>query len=341
MAITRDFNNPFALTDYTAELALIENKWGLVNELGIFQEQGISQHTASIEVSNQSIGLITDQMRGAKNLANKDDVRKLVTYSVPHFPLDDYVSPQDVQGVRHYGTMDAAETEAAVIARKLERIRRLHAATMEAARCYAITNLAPYAPNGTVGSADYLADFTGGSRPSVDFVLGTATTEVIAKCDQVVATVQDNMKSGDTVTDIIVLCSPEWFSKLIAHAKVQASFTYYASAQEPLRQRLGSGLYRRFIYQGLEFIEYRGAYNGQRLIPAGKAYAVPRGVEGMYLSLFSPANKFSHCNTVGETAGYVFSYRDAQDEKIILQSEHNAIHVVTRPNTIVELTSSN
>ena len=95
------------------------------------------------------------------------------------------------------------------------------------------------------------------------------------------------------------------------------------------------------IYQGLEFIEYRGAYNGTRLIPAGKAYAVPRGVEGMYLSLFSPANKFSHCNTVGETAGYVFSYRDPQDEKIILQSEHNAIHVVTRPNTIVELISSN
>src|SRR5574343_392705 len=340
MLFTPDFNNPLALTYYTAELALLENKWGLVNELGIFQEQGISQHTASIEVSNQSIGLITDQMRGAKNLANKDDVRKLVTYSVPHFPLDDYVSPQDIQGVRAYGTMDAAETEAAVIARKLERIRRLHAATMEAALCYAITNLAPYAPNGTV-AGDYLADFTGGSRPSVDFVLGTATTEVVAKCDQVVATVQDNMKSGDTVTDIVVLCSPEWFTKLIAHAKVAQSFTYYASAQEPLRNRLGSGLYRRFIYQGLEFLEYRGAYNGQRLIPAGKAYAVPRGVEGMYLSLFSPANKFTHVNSIGETAGYTFAYRDQQDEKIILQSEHNAIHVVTRPNAVVELTSSN
>ena len=57
--------------------------------------------------------------------------------------------------------------------------------------------------------------------------------------------------------------------------------------------------------------------------------------------IFSPANKFSHVNSIGETAGYAFAYRDQQDEKIILQSEHNAIHVVTRPNTIVELTSSN
>lgn len=339
MAITRDFNNAFALTDLTKEFSLIPNTWGLIRELGIFEEQGITQHTATLEYSNGSLGLITDQVRGAKNLANKDDVRKLITYAVPHFPLDDYISPNDIQGVRAYGTKDSAETEAAVMARKLERIRMNHAVTIEAARAYAITNLAPYAPNGTI-SGDYAADY-GVTRTSVDFTLGTATVDVIAKVESVIATIQDNVQTGGVINDIVVLCAPDFFSKLISHAKVVNAYSYYSSTQEPLRNRLGTGLYRRFEYAGLTFIEYRGSYNGTPLIPAGKAYAVPRGVSGMFTSLFSPANKFSHVNTLGEPSGYVFTYKDPADEKIVIQSEHNAIHVVTRPKATVELTTSN
>jgi hypothetical protein len=339
MAITRDFANPFAVTDMTAEFGLIPNTWGLINELGIFEDRGITQHTATLEYSQGSLGLITDQVRGAKNLANKDDVRKLITYPVAHFPLDDYISPNDLVGIRAYGTMDAAENEAAVIARKLQRIRQSHAATIEAARAYAITNLAPYAPNGTV-AGDYAADY-GVTRTSVDFVLGTSTTDIIGKIESVISTVQDNVQNGGVINDIVVLASPEFFTKLIAHAKVAAAFQYYSSTQEPLRNRLGSGLYRRFEMGGLTVIEYRGSYNGQRLIPAGKAYAVPRGVQDMFLSIWSPANKFSLVGTVGESSGYVFTYRSPEDEKIVVQSEHNALHVVTRPAATVELTTSN
>lgn len=338
MATIRSFDRAFELTDYTEELMLIPNTWGLINELGIFATESISQHSVTIEAIEGTLGLITDQPRGARNNVNKDDTRKLYGFAVPHFPLDDYVTPQDIQGKRAYGQPDAAETEAAVIARKLARIRQNHAVTVEAARAFALTNGAIYAPNGTV-AGNYYTTF-GVTRKEIDFILGTAGTEILAKSEEGMAHIQDEIRDGSVVNEIVVLCSPEFFAKLIAHPTVKEAYKYYTSTQEPLRNRLGSGVYRRFVHGNVTYIEYRGSYNGTRLIPAGDAYMLPQGTSDTFVSYYSPANKFSFVNTLGEEA-YVFSYRDGADEKITLQSEHNALHLLRRPQCVVRLFSSN
>lgn len=337
MAIVRRFDKPFEVTDLTEELNLIPNTWGLINELGIFRNEGVSQHTITVEASEQTISVIPDAVRGARNTVNTDDVRKIYAFAVPHFPLDDQVTPQDLQGKRAYGS-DAADTEAAVIARKLERIRRNHAITLEAARAYALTNGAVFAPNGTV-VGNYYTTF-GITRKEVDFVLGTTTTDITAKIEEVIAHIQDNILSGEVVSGVSVLCSPEFFTKLINHPAVKEAYKFYASTQEPLRQRLGTGLYRRFNHGGVEFIEYRGSYGGNRLIPAGDAYAVPVGTADMFITYFSPANKLSLVNTIGQEA-YVFQYRDPKDEGILLQSESNHLSLVRRPGAVVRMYSSN
>lgn len=335
---TRSFTKPFELVDYTQELLLIPNQWGLINELGVFASESVSQHSVNVEAIEGTLGLISDQVRGARNLVNKDDTRKLYAFAMPHFPLDDYVTPADVQGKRAYAQPDAAETVDAVIARKLARIRQNHAVTMEAARAYALTNGAVYAPNGTV-VGNYYTTF-GITRKEIDFVLGTATTDLTAKSEEGIAHIQDNIRDGSVVNEIMVLCSPEFFAKLIAHATVKEAYKYYTSTQEPLRQRLGSGLYRRFVHGSVTYIEYRGSYNGTRLIPAGDAYMLPLGTSDTFVTYFGPANKFDMVNTLGEEA-YVFSYADGKGEKIELQSEHNALHLVRRPQTVVRLFSSN
>lgn len=335
---TRSFTNAFEITDMTQEINLIPNTWGLINELGVFGEEAVSQHSITVEATEGTLGLITDQVRGARNLVNKDDTRKLYSYAMPHFPQDDYVAPQDVQGKRAYGSADMAETEAAVIARKLERIRRNHAITLEYARAQAITAGTVYAPNGTV-AGDFYSDF-GITRKSVDFVLGTATTDVNGKGEEVIAHIQDNVNNGGVVNNVVALCSPAFFAKLINQATIKDAYRYYSSTQEPLRQRLGSGLYRRFIHGGIEYIEYRGSYNGSALIPSGEAYALPVGVTDLFTTYFGPANTFAHVNTLGEQA-YVFTFRDPKNQKIEIQSESNFINVVRRPAAVVKLLTSN
>jgi hypothetical protein len=335
---TRSFEKPFELVDYTEELLLVPNTWGLVNELGIFRNEGVAQHSITVESSQGTLGLVTDKVRGERSNVNKDDTRALRSFAIPHFPLDDAIKPEDVQGKRAYGSPDQSETEAAVIARKLERIRRSHAATLEAARCFAITTGAIYAPNGTV-AGNYYTDF-GVTRKEVDFVLGTTSTDVLGKSEEAIAHIQDNILSGENVSNVTVLCSPGFFGKLITQAGVKEAYKYYSSTQEPLRQRLGSGLYRRFTHGGVEYIEYRGSYNGAVLIPAGDAYAMPLGTSDMFISYFSPANKFDFVNTIGEEA-YAFTFRDPKGSQIEIQTESNFLNLVRRPQALVRLFSSN
>ena len=336
MAITRSFgsNGQFELVDYTEELLIVPNQWGLVNSMGIFTGQGISENSITVEKISESAGLILDRVRGERAYQNKDFARELHSFPVPHFPLDDYITPQDVQGKRAYGEANAADTLAAVRARKLQRIRMSHAWTLEAARCQALTAGTVYAPNGTV-AVNWFTSF-GVTQKTVDFVLGTGTTNIIAKIEEVIAHIQDNLGNGGNQTGVMALCSPEFFSALIAHDAVKAAYQFYASTQEPLRTRQGGNTtqYREFFFGGCKFVEYRGSYNGSKLIPVKDAVFIPMGVEDMFETYFAPANKFDFVNTVGEEA-YVFEYTDPMGEKVELQSQANFINMIRRPAGVV------
>jgi len=132
-----------------------------------------------------------------------------------------------------------------------------------------------------------------------------------------------------------------WFFAVLSssHASVKEAYKYYTSNgnQEPLRQRLGAGLYRTFVHGGLSFIEYRGSYNGTKLIPANEAYAIPVGVMDMFKTFYSPANKFGFENTIG-VPGYVFTYRDPKGEKIEIESEIAFMNLINRPQAVVRCT---
>lgn len=338
MPITRSYSNAFEVQDLTDALLLVPNEYGLINQLGLFQNEGITTNVLTFESVEKTIGLVPDQARGTRNTVNSDDTRKIFAVPTVHYPLDDYISPSDLVGRRAYGS-DTQDTEAAVMARKLERIRKSHAQTVEKARAQMITAGTVFAPNGTVSVDVY--SLLGVTRKSVDCLLGTSTTEVQEKLEEGVAHVFDNIKNGGVVDEIIVLAHPTWFAKFVRHAKVSQAFTYYNSTQEPLRNRLGGmARFRSFVYNNITIIEYRSDIDGSPLIPAGKAYMLPRGVDNFLTSYYSPANKMSLIGTVGEEV-YSFAYRDPKDEGVVIQSEHNAVHMCNRPAAIVELTSSN
>lgn len=338
MASIRSYVNGFEITDRTDELMIIPNVWGLTQQLGLFGSEGIAQENLTLEEIEKSFGLLEDSVRGTRGTVGKDYTRKMHSFYVPHFGHEDYITPRDVQGKRAFGA-EAVETLAAVRARKLERIRATHAATLEIARMQAITAGTAYAPNGTV-SYNWYTEF-GKVRPTVAFDTATPTTDIVAKVEEAIAKIQDNALAGDLVGEIIALCAPDFFAALISHATVKEAYKYYSSTQEPLRVRLAAdGLdsrYRDFVFAGVRFIEYRGSMAGVTLVPAGKAYFLPRGRTDDFVTYFAPASKFDFVNTVGQEA-YVFEYADPMGEKITLQSETNFLTVLRRPQLILEAT---
>lgn len=336
MAITRSFGNGFEVVDYTEEVSTIPNQWGTIGQLGLFGVEPVAEHVVVFEEIIKDGALIVDRVRGERATVGKDAVRKLHTFAVPHFPYDDAISPQDTQGKRAYGSSNV-ETLEAVRVRKMERIRQNHAWTLEFARAQAITAGTVYSPSGTV-TQNWNDEF-GVTRKVVDFALSTTTTDIIAKIEEGLAHIQDN-QSGENVTGTVVLTSPEFFAKLIAHATVKSAYQYYSSTQEPARQRLGGAgaLHREFYHGGTRFIEMRDAYAaGQRLIPANKAFMVPTGTNA-FKTYFSPANRFGLVNTLGEEV-YLFESADSKGTKIELESESNFANALLRPQLVVEFTA--
>jgi len=337
MANARSNGNAFVLNDYTDELLLIPNQWGLINELGLFEGRGVSKHTVEFDETSGSLVLIEDKPRGERSQYNKEDYSKLHSVPVPHFPFDDAITPADVQGRRRKGTVNEDEMQDEVRARKMMRMRKSWAATMEYARAQALQGTV-YAPNSTV-SLNWYTEMNQ-SQTTVNFALTTATTDLVDKNEDVIAAVQDNIQSGEVITDIVGLCSPEYFSAYVGHASVAEAYKYYSSNTEPQRNRLGSGRFRQFEHAGLRLIEYRGSFldsagSTQKIIPANEAYFVPMGTSDMFLTYYSPANKFQFVNTLGEEQ-YMFEYENGTDTEITIETESNFLNAVKRPQAVIK-----
>ena len=332
MAITRDYGNGFKVTDLTEELVSIPNEYGLINQLGIFDVEPVSQHTVTFEASDRVIGLIGDKVRGERNNVSKDGTRVMRSYAIPHFPLDDYITPQDVQGQRAYGE-EGVERLASVQARKLTTIRKSHAATLETARAKMITSGDIYAPNGTVVGNVY-TDF-GVTRKQVAMDLTNAATDILGKQREIVDHIQDNIMSGETPSEIIALCSPSYFDAYISQAGVKEAYKFYTSTQEPLR----NGNWSQFRHGDILLVRYNGKFKdasgvSQALIPDGDAYYLPLDTSDTFKTYFSPANKFDLTNTLGES-GYLFVYEDGKGSKIEIESEMNTLNLMKRPQVVV------
>jgi hypothetical protein len=341
--IIRSFANGFEVQDWTEELNVIPNSWGTIGQLGLFADVPVAEHTVTFEEIIKNGALIVDRVRGDRNAMGKDYARKIHSFAVPHFPLDDYISPSDLQGKRAYGSASEADNISYVRARKFERARMNHAWTLEAARAQALTAGTVYAPNGTV-TQNWFTEF-GKTQTVVDFAFSSATTDVLGQIEKGIAAIQDNAGTSTSMSGVVALCSPTWFAALISHATTKTAFQYYTSTQTPLRERLtangsaaSTAMHREFFYGGVLFIEMRDAYNGTALIPTNTAVMVPQGSD-MFKTYFSPANRFGLTNTLGESC-YLFEFADPKGTKIEIETESNFVNALLRPELVISITKS-
>lgn len=339
--IIRSFGNGFEVQDWTEELNIIPNQWGTIQDLGIFTDEPVFEQSVVFEEIKKDGALIVDRVRGERSNVNKDYTRKLHSFIVPHFPLDDAIYPQDLQGKRAYGSATEAENLAAVRSRKMERIMQDHSWTLEAARAQALTLGTAYAPNGTVNQ-NWFSEFAK-VQTVVDFAFGDASGDMISHIESVIATIMD-IGGSVQMTGVVGLCSPTFFASLIRHPSVKVAYQFYQSTQSPLRDRLAAGgsstvMHRNFVFAGINFIEMRDAYNGVPLIPIGTATFVPTGTD-YFKTYFAPAQRFGLVNTLGEKA-YMFETAALNGTSIILETESNHISALLRPELVIKGFSSN
>jgi hypothetical protein len=342
--LVRSPTNNFETIDLTDAVRNLPIQYGTFNQLGIFTEEGVASDAVMFEEITENGALIVDRVRGEKNLVSKDGTRKLHTFAVPHFPLDDYISPKDLQNVSAYEKLDEVEKLERVRARKIARIRENHDWTLNKARAQALFSGTAYAPNGTV-TQDWNTEF-GVTRTEVDFLFGTSTTEVLSKIELVIQAVHDGMAGDGVFTGIVAPVSTGFFNKLITHASVQNAYKYFTSiqSQDPMRTRLAGNNSpmpngREFFFGGITFREIRDSYNGTSIVTANEGIAVPTGSD-KFKTYFSPAERFGLVNTLGEKM-YLFETAAPNGTKIEMESESNHISALLRPQAVIRLYTSN
>ncbi|MBZ0130219.1 MAG: major capsid protein [Rhodobacteraceae bacterium] len=335
--------NPFdaggySLAEMTQAINILPNLYTRLGQIGLFRFEGVTQRSIVIEQFEGILSLLPSVPLGAPATVGTREGRSMRSFALPWIPHDDVILPADIQGMPAIGVSDAADPLVSVMNRKLTLMRRKHAQTREYMEMNALRGIVKDGAGTTL--YNYFTEF-GLQQISVDFVFGTAGTNVQSKVRTVLRGIEDNLL-GETMTSARALVSSEFFDKLIAHPKTEDAYKFYsATGGQPLRDDMR----RNFPFAGILFEEYNGSVtlsNGssERLIPAGEGIAFPLGTFDTFTTYGGPANLLEAANTVGLPL-YARQHLDEKGRWIDLMTEASVLPVNKRPRLAIRLHSSN
>lgn len=325
--------NAFTLKSLTNALNKAPFVPSRLGKLGIFQERGVPTTSIVIEEKNGILGLFSTKQRGAPAQTARDEKRKARSFNIPHIPVEDEIKAEDVQNVRAFGSENQLQGVEEVVADKLMTIRQSFEATHEWHRLGAIKGIV-YDADGTTVIYNFFNEFNIGALADVDFVLGTSTTDIKAKCMTVIRGVEDALQ-GVPFDHVHCMCGPNFFDRLSSHPAV---LQYYLYSTEAAAR--ANDMRRGFMFAGIYFEEYRGNVGGQQFIANDEARFFPVGAPEVFMTYYAPADFLETANQVG-----IPMYAKQEATKFnrgrALHAQSNPLFVCTRPRALRRGTSSN
>lgn len=322
-------DDAFSLSSLTAAINDVDVVPGRIGRLGLFQEEGISTLSVSIESRGSTLSLVPTKQRGAPGTIYEADKRQMRNFTPVHLPQGATITADEIQNLRAFGTESEAESMANYVGQRLAKMRRDIDATMEYHRIGAIKGQVLDSDGSTV-LLDIFTAF-GVSQISQSFELDQTATNVRSVILELKRSVEDEM-GGVPFTGIRVFCSEEFFTALIEHESVVAAYERWLDG-EALRNDPRSG----FTLAGVTFEEYRGSVGGTRFIAANEAYAVPEGASDLLIARFAPADYLETVNTLG-VPYYAKQEVMRMAKGVEVEAQSNPLHLCTRPRAIHKLT---
>jgi hypothetical protein len=328
-------NDAFEMAALTAAINKIPNNYGRVEQLGLMPAEGVRTRTILIEEMSGVLNLLPTMPVGAPATLGTQAKRKVRSFVIPHIPHDDVVLPEEVQGLRAFGSENEVEALSNLLARKLQNMRNKHAITLEHLRMGALKGVILDADGSTL--YNLYTEF-GITPKTVNFALTTNTTEVLLKVLEVKRHIEDNLR-GEFMTGILCLCSQGFFDALTTHPKVKEAYQ---------RWREGLVLFSDnrtgFTFGGVTFEEYRGqatdpAGTVRKFIADDEAHFFPLGTATTFRTYFAPADFNETANTLG-LALYAKQEPRKFGRGTDLHSQSNPLPICHRPEILVRATKA-
>jgi hypothetical protein len=327
----------FDLVSMTKGIEVIPNMYGRINQLGLFRNEGITQRSVIFDESNGVLNLLQTQPWGSPGAVNKRGGRKTRSFAIPHIPLDDKIFPNDFQGVRAFDSPDMTETLNGVMNKVLMQMRNKHAITIEHLRMGAVKGIILDADGSTL--YNLFTEF-GISQEVIDFGLDSDSTDIAAKCRQVLREMEDHLK-GEIMSGVHCLCDSTFFDELIIHPNVEKFYEGHVAFLQ--NAGVGTDPRKGFRFGGITFEEYRGTAddasgNARAFIAEGEAHFFPLGTMDTFVNYFAPADYLETVNTVGREL-YAKQVMDPAGRWVDVYTQSNPLPLCRRPALLVKATN--
>jgi hypothetical protein len=331
-------DDAFSMQSLTARMNELPEVPTVLGSLNVFEEQGVSTVNISVEKQVENLTLVE---RGARNGPGEQvggETRNLRNFSIPHFKRVDSVMADEVQGIRAFGSETTVETVMDRVMTKVSRHNRSFDFTLEHMRLGALSGTILDKDGNTI--YNLFNEFSVAPPSAVDFVLGTAATDVRSKCATIRDRIEDALE-GMMVQRVYGLAGDSFFHKLVTHDKVEQTYRNW-EASVALRNdpRLP------FEFGGISWIRYhtkpkaKAGNNATALIADTSARFVVSGVPELYITRFAPAPYIETVNTIG-LPRYAKQWANKNGTGIELEMQMNALCLCTVPSVLQSAVTSN
>ena len=299
----------------------------LLGSLNIFEPRPVRTKTIAIEQRNGRLAIIKTSPRGApleQGGAEKRDIRDFRTVRVAK---GDRITADEIQDIRAFGNVNELMQLQQEVAQRMNTLRREMELTHEHMRLGAVQGRLLDA-DGTL-LKDWFEEWGVQQPEEVDFALGTATTEVRTKCNQVVRTMAKAAQGMWTpTTEVHALAGDTFFDQLISHKSVKETYLNWSAAAD-LRE---GAAYSAFPFGGIWWHNYRGTDDGSTIsVDADKASFFPVNAPGAFQVAYSPAETFDFANTPGQEVYAMLIPDEKRNAYVDPEVYSYPLHICTRP----------
>lgn len=334
-------NDPeFADDNLTQAINVAPYTTGRAAQLGIFTDTPIRTTYVRLGIDEDELTVIPARERGGESNFNIRNDRSGVTFEIPHFPLDDAITPSDVQNLTVWGSGGVLSSIEDVYNDRLTTMRAKHDLTHSYLDWGALNGLVMDGEGKILLNLYDKFDLT---ENVVDFNLDTNGTIVSDKNREAKGIIRKELR-GTASKGVIALAGKNFFDTYVKHPSVLAELRAYPGATpNPGRDDIED----RFTFAGitLERIdeEYKvrqanGTLISKQAVPDDEAILLPLGTP-YFKRYVAPPDTLSGANRRPEPDTKIFVSTDdlPHDKGRDIHTESNVLPICTRPPLLVRL----
>ena len=329
------FENPaFSMSALTAAINFLPNNYDRLGAMGLFVDKPQRFRSVIVEEQNGVLTLLPTMPPGSPGTVGVRGKRKVRSFTIPHIPHDDVILPEEVQGIRAFGSETELQTVAGVMAQHLQTMRNKHAITLEHLRFGALKGQILDADGSVI--YDLYNEFEITPKEFAFEIADPASGFDVKKaCLDVVRYVEDNLQ-GERMSGLHAFVGEDFFDALTGHDEVKAAYDRWQDGQA-LRTDMRAG----FTFAGITFEEHRGHAVApgsavRRFVEPDEGHILPLGTMDTFATYYAPADFNETANTVALPL-YAKQEPRKFDRGTDLHTQANPLPLCHRPALLVKL----